>query len=116
MWLVSKLRAGWQRFSSRWRHDLKVTYLVGEEIPAVIPSKKLICMLDEGQPWVAAMTCPCGCGDAIELMLLEGADPRWDLSVERGLPTLNPSVWRNVGCRSHFWVTRGQVDWVRAVR
>ena len=112
MWLVNKLRAGWRWLSSHWRHDLKVVDLVGEEIPAVIPSKKLICMLDEGQPWAAAMVCPCGCGDAIELMLLEGVSPRWDLSVDRGLPTLRPSVWRNVGCRSHFWVKRGRIDWV----
>lgn len=112
MWLLNKLRAAWQWLSSYCRHDLKVVNLVGDEIPTEIPSRKLICMLDEGQPWTAVMACPCGCGDTIELMLLEGTEPRWDLSVDRGLPTLHPSVWRNVGCRSHFWVKRGRIDWV----
>ncbi len=116
MWFVKRCRAAWEWLSSHWGYDLRVVDLAGEEIPAAIPSKKLICMLDEGEPWVAAMACPCGCGDVIELMLLEGAKPRWDLIVDRGLPTLTPSVWRNVGCRSHFWVKRGHIHWVRAAR
>lgn len=116
MWLITKLRAGWHWLTLHWRHDFKVTDLVGGEIPAVIPSRKLICMLDEGEPWAAALLCPCGCGDTIELMLLQGAEPRWNLSVHRGLPTLHPSVWRNIGCRSHFWVRRGKVHWAGASR
>lgn len=116
MWLVNKLWTAWRWVSSKWRHDLKVVDLVGEEIPRAIPSKELICMLDEGQPWAVAMRCPCGCGDAIELILLEGVKPRWDLSIDRGLPSIHPSVWRNVGCRSHFWVRRGRIHWVPRVR
>ncbi|MCQ1572731.1 DUF6527 family protein [Neorhizobium galegae] len=60
------------------------------------------------------MRCPCGCGDTIELMVLDGARPRWDITVDHsGRPSLHPSVWRNIGCRSHFWVRRGRIQWCK---
>ncbi|WP_246622445.1 DUF6527 family protein [Rhizobium laguerreae] len=58
------------------------------------------------------MRCPCGCGDMIELMILRGARPRWDISIDKaGHPSLHPSVWRKSGCRSHFWVREGRILW-----
>nr|WP_291162796.1 DUF6527 family protein [Hyphomicrobium sp.] len=58
------------------------------------------------------MRCPCGCGATIELMILPGANPRWSIQVDEvGRPTLQPSVWRQTGCRSHFWVRRGRIQW-----
>lgn len=113
MRFVSWLRRAWARFVGRWRYDLKVIDLQGDEVPQTIGKKELIRMIDGGQEWSVAMLCPCGCGDMIEMMLLRSVKPRWDLHVDRGLPTLSPSVWRNTGCRSHFWVRRGRVVWVR---
>jgi len=26
-------------------------------------------------------------------------------------PSLKPSIWLQGGCRSHFWVRRGRVEW-----
>nr|WP_246810918.1 DUF6527 family protein [Ensifer sp. ENS09] len=58
------------------------------------------------------MRCPCGCGDTIELLVVDGAKPRWDLTMdEASRPTLHPSVWRGKGCRSHFWVRHGRIHW-----
>ncbi|WP_420496783.1 DUF6527 family protein [Szabonella alba] len=58
------------------------------------------------------MRCPCGCGDIIELLVIAEAKPRWDVGADRERrPTLSPSVWRKTGCRSHFWVRRGRVQW-----
>ena len=38
--------------------------------------------------------------------------PRWDLRINAGgLPSLNPSVWRQTGCRSHFWLRDGHLEW-----
>lgn len=63
-------------------------------------------------PWLASMLCPCGCGDLIQLSLLERDSPSWRLTVdESGSPTLAPSVWRSKGCRSHFFVRDGYVIW-----
>lgn len=113
MRFVRCLRDAWDWFVNRWRYDLKVVDVQGDELPEKIGKKELIRMIDAGQEWSVAMLCPCGCGDTIEMMLLRSVKPRWDLHVARGLPTLTPSVWRNVGCRSHFWVRRGRVVWVR---
>ena len=58
------------------------------------------------------MRCPCGCGETIELLVLDGAKPRWDVLIDKkNLPTLHPSVWRQTGCRSHFWVRKGRINW-----
>ncbi|MGE3303619.1 MAG: DUF6527 family protein [Hyphomonadaceae bacterium] len=64
--------------------------------------------------WLAGLICPCGCGRRLELMLLEGVKPRWDLKVDpKRRVTLHPSVWVADGCRSHFWLRNGQVDWCK---
>ncbi|MDX8494192.1 DUF6527 family protein [Mesorhizobium sp. VK22B] len=58
------------------------------------------------------MICPCGCGRRLELMLLKGVKPRWDLDVDQhDFPTLYPSVWVADGCRSHFFLRSGRIDW-----
>lgn len=60
----------------------------------------------------AALICPCGCGDIIELNLLAVVRPRWEvIEHPKGLVSLTPSVKRLKGCRSHFWIRRGQVHW-----
>ncbi|MGK2742260.1 DUF6527 family protein [Tepidicaulis sp. LMO-SS28] len=60
------------------------------------------------------MRCPCGCGDTIVLQLIPEARPRWDLfQNDQGHPTLRPSVDRNAGCESHFWVRNGKITWCR---
>jgi hypothetical protein len=58
------------------------------------------------------LICPCGCGEVIELNLLEQARPRWSVQEhpDRTI-TLAPSVWRQKGCRSHFHLRRGRIDW-----
>ncbi|WP_310622413.1 DUF6527 family protein [Flexibacterium corallicola] len=58
------------------------------------------------------MRCPCGCGDTLEMMLLEEASPNWKLrSSENQAPTLHPSVWRKSGCGAHFWLRDGHIYW-----
>ncbi|WP_433995110.1 DUF6527 family protein [Afipia massiliensis] len=58
--------------------------------------------------------CPCGCGDMISLPMQPPHNPRWRLSLSAaGRATLSPSVWRNKGCMSHFWIRDGRVYWTR---
>ncbi len=60
----------------------------------------------------AALICPCGCAEVIELNLLTAVRPRWEvIEHPKGLVSLSPSVRRLEGCRSHFWIRRGQVYW-----
>ncbi|WP_416235422.1 DUF6527 family protein [Nitrospirillum sp. BR 11164] len=66
------------------------------------------------QKW-ACFRCPCGCGERVLLSLAENRRPRWSVSVDwLGRPTLSPSINRLDGCRSHFWVRRGRIEWCRA--
>ena len=61
-------------------------------------------LVERGCPRSVIMKCPCGCGDEIVLNLDRRMGSAWQMYREhRGL-TLFPSVWREIGCRSHFIV------------
>lgn len=65
-----------------------------------------------GNAWVAVMVCPCGCKARISLNLLPESHPCWAVAVDsHGAPSIRPSVWRTVGCKSHFFVRGGRIDW-----
>lgn len=75
--------------------DPRVVYLVGESANA----------------WLVVMTCQCGCRDPIYLSLVPDDCPTWEIERHRdGTVSLSPSVHRTRGCRSHFWVRRGQIE------
>ena len=71
-------------------------------------------LIGEGEHlWSAAFLCPCGCGETIQLSLLDDSRPRWKVQEHAdGTSSLTPSVWRIRGCQSHFFVRRGLIDWV----
>jgi hypothetical protein len=102
-----------ERIAAWWRSDLVAIAMSGYELPASIPRHRVVQLADGGRDWSVGMNCPCGCGDVIELLLLPTANPHWTLSLDSlKRPTLNPSVWRAVGCGSHFWVRSGRIFWV----
>lgn len=83
-----------------------------DHLPEPMPARQLVATTDDGDDWSVGMRCPCGCGRTIELLLIEEAEPRWKLTVESdGRPTLSPSVWLKDGCKSHFWLRGGRVEW-----
>lgn len=102
----------WNRWTSWVHRELLVADVHGDEVPSQLPRRRLLHMIDEGQPWAVVLSCPCGCGEPIELSLSRASKTHWTLTVERERPTLRPSVWRNTGCRAHFWVERGRIRWV----
>jgi hypothetical protein len=82
-----------------------------DELPDVLKQRSLY-LIGDGAPWSAALLCPCGCRDVIQLSLLHGDSPRWRLSLDGDeLPTLVPSIRRTQGCRSHFFLRHGRVVW-----
>ena len=102
-----------RRLIARLQGDLMVVLEEGDTLPPEIPAGRMVHLVDRGQGWSVGFMCPCGCGEPIELLLPEFIEPRWSLAVDDiGRPTLTPSVWRNEGCRSHFFVRRGRVIWV----
>lgn len=66
------------------------------------------------EPTFVQMTCPCGCGS--ELGMIVGRPvvnaQVWALTLDaEGTPTLTPSVSHRVGCKSHFFLRNGRIDW-----
>ena len=60
----------------------------------------------------AMFQCPCGCGEVITLSLQPAHKTRWALEINpSGRANFHPSVWRNIGCKSHFWLKDGRVYW-----
>jgi hypothetical protein len=102
----------WLRFvQPRWSPPRKFRIAQTEELPDKL-KKFTLYAIGEGSPWLAAFQCPCGCGDIIQLALLENESPRWSLRSEKdGTATLFPSVWRSKGCRSHFVLKGGVIFW-----
>lgn len=87
-----------------------------EELPQNLSWQEVYVLGEGGNVWFVALLCPCGCGALLQMSLLPGADPRWHLiQHDDGSVSLQPSVWRKVGCRSHFFIRRGRIDWCRGV-
>jgi hypothetical protein len=67
-----------------------------------------------GAPKWLSLPCPCGCNVPYLLSLSHSRRPQWTVALDwAGRPTVTPSVRRLDGCRSHFWLRRGEVDWCR---
>ena len=77
------------------------------------PEVGVLYVVGEGaHEWYAVLRCPCGCGETLVMSLLADARPRWRVLVDAaGVPSLSPSVNRLIGCRSHFFLRSGRIDW-----
>jgi hypothetical protein len=102
--------ASWFRVAPRPRQTV---YL--EELPEMLNANAVYVLGEGSHRWFVAMKCPCGCGELVQVSLLPDAKPRWRL-VEHpdGTISLAPSVWRKVGCRSHFFLRCGLIQWCGA--
>jgi Family of unknown function (DUF6527) len=95
-----------------WRKPKLFHGIRVEELPEKLDKGKVYLAGEGEHLWAAAMVCPCGCGELIELNLLKQARPCWSVQEHAdGTITLAPSVWRQKGCRSHFLLRRGRIDW-----
>lgn len=68
-------------------------------------------VVSNGRQLWALFRCPCGCGEVVTLSLQRVHRPHWVIGDRGKRPTLSPSVWRDRGCYSHFWVTDGRIYW-----
>lgn len=84
------------------------------DLPKLLDELTLYIVGIEGNEWLAVMGCPCRCGARLSLNMLRDESPCWYWQINRnGAVTLSPSVWRKVGCRSHFFLRDGKVQWCR---
>ncbi len=63
----------------------------------------LVLVMPGERPKSLKLLCPCGCGETVSVNLLPQTGRAWQIGYEphRGL-SLWPSVWLDVGCKSHF--------------
>ncbi len=77
-----------------------------------IGRSELYCQVHNNKYKWVMFQCPCNCGDVVTLSLQMLHRPFWKLSVSPSKrATLHPSVWRDKGCFSHFWVKDGRIFW-----
>jgi hypothetical protein len=96
----------------RWRDPAYATVVVEEFLPKNPKPRVLYIVQEDGFEEHAAMLCPCGCGELLQMNLLPDERPCWRLVRHKdGTSSLKPSVWRKKGCRSHFWLRRGRIFW-----
>lgn len=83
-----------------------------KEIPDCLEKNVIYICGEGGHLWFAAMRCPCGCGETLQMSLHKEGRPRWELIRHSdGTVSLRPSIWRKRGCGSHFFFERGRVKW-----
>jgi hypothetical protein len=63
-------------------------------------------------PKWALFLCPSGCRSVVTLSLQAVHVPHWTVQPSSNQrPSVRPSVWRDIGCYSHFFVEDGRVYW-----
>ena len=106
--------------AARWRRllerlELRPTPLRAEcvaEVPLNVEPSRVYLVGEGGHLWQAVFKCPCGCEADVQLPLMPEGRPRWDATVHSDdTVSLRPSINRTVGCRSHFFIRHGQVEW-----
>jgi Family of unknown function (DUF6527) len=86
-----------------------------EELPEKLVHGRIYLVGDERNPWSASFTCPCGCKAPISISLIHDDQPSWTVKYHTSEEiTFHPSIWRNKGCKSHFFVRYGKIVWSRA--
>lgn len=92
--------------------DFTVEYSEDNPTPNKVQDKVLFVVGGKGYVKWVYIKCPCGCGDILTLSLMKKNRPSWNLKVDKlHRPTLYPSVWKNDGCKSHFWIRKGKLEW-----
>jgi Family of unknown function (DUF6527) len=107
------LRRLWATVAQR-SDELRVQLIPSmRELPGVIGDRLYVVGTPGKYKW-AILSCPCGCGERIDVCLMPSACPRWELTLRNGRASLSPSIWvPPERCGSHFWIRRSQIVWCR---
>ena len=106
-----KLRNILDSIVKRSSSSKKLSFQFSSDIPEVIEEEVIYIIGEKKFYWMALFYCPCGCKEVIKLNLLKEASPQWQFFIKWGRITFHPSIWRKVGCKSHFHVKKGNIKW-----
>jgi hypothetical protein len=87
----------------------KIRYV--DDIPDKLLPDLLYIVRNENYDWQAVMRCPCGCNKTLQMNLIREYHPSWKYKIEKKAISLYPSIHRQVGCKSHFFLTKGKIVW-----
>lgn len=84
-----------------------------EEEPIQLEMNCIYLVGEKGDEWQASFLCPCDCGVIIKLNILQHPErPTWTVWMDSNSQVnITPSVWRKVGCLSHFSLKQGRILW-----
>jgi Family of unknown function (DUF6527) len=90
----------------------KYSSIAVPDFPETYKKKVVYLIGDKGVVDFAALICPCGCKEIIRLNLIPAAHPFWNVRLRKGSRiSIEPSVWRLSGCKSHFFLREGSISW-----
>jgi hypothetical protein len=105
----------WSGAKPRPALEPQLMYEQVEDLPEVLRPDIFYVAGEAPHFWAAAMLCPCGCDAPIHLNLIPQQHPSWRVTLRDGrFVSATPSVWRTRGCRSHFFVRDGRIEWCRS--
>jgi hypothetical protein len=106
-----KAKNAWRNLWRRSRIDHVVLVESMNDLPKRLTGTLYI--IGHSKPKWAVLACPCGCGERIDVNLMENRQPCWRLSMKSGKASLHPSLWMPTEkCGSHFWLRQNRIDWV----
>lgn len=95
-----------------YKHYQEYSYTRVEDLPESLDVMKIYIVGESDFIWMAALKCPCGCGHEIKLNILKDASPCWEIKIVEKSISIYPSIWRTTGCKSHFNIRSGKVEWI----
>lgn len=94
--------------------DFLVSHSLDMPAPEELPKGKAVVVGPSQRPKWVTFQCPSGCGTPLLLSLNPERRPRWSVDSDwLGRPSIHPSVRRIDGCRCHFWMRGGRVEWCK---
>src|SRR5689334_15370230 len=103
----------WSKFLILFKFaDYKTLSIVTRSASFSIPPKTVVLIGPPNMPKWAMLQCPCGCKETLTLSLMRKHAPSWEIKRDRWQRiSLSPSVWKNDGCKSHFFIKKGKITW-----
>ena len=83
------------------------------DLPAQLDKQKIYIVGEGPYRWFLALLCPCGCQEVIYLNVRPDSHPYWRIREHAGTISIDPSIWRQKGCGSHFYIRKGRIQWCK---
>ena len=101
-------------FSWVWKKETTYRLIELDDVPEETLSFRHVYYVGiEVNKWCIVFLCPCGCGETIFLNTLKNSKPCWRVNRDSKKKfSIRPSVHRQVGCRSHFFIRESKAVFV----